>query len=165
MKNKTSGFTLIELLVIVLIIGILSSIALPQYRKSVEKSRAANALVDLKVLYDAEKIYHDTYEKYTQDIDELDVQVSTVKKVQDGLYQTSYGCIRLTAESVWTATEHVALSRNLNSGNTSCGGKGSFGDKVCQALGRKKVTSGTNFYVGAAGGGCAYSGGRIGPLE
>ena len=51
MKNK-NGFTLLELLVVVLIIGILSAIALPQYRKAVEKSKVSQALITLKYMKD-----------------------------------------------------------------------------------------------------------------
>ena len=47
------GFTLIELLVVVIIIGILASIALPQYELVVEKSRASEAMVNAKAIQDS----------------------------------------------------------------------------------------------------------------
>jgi len=72
-NQNSGGFTLIEVLVVVLIIGILTSIALPQYQRSVQKARLTEAVQVLKVLGDAEQVYYATYNRYAANLNELDV--------------------------------------------------------------------------------------------
>jgi len=65
------GFTLIEVLVVVLIIGILAAIALPQYQKAVERSRMAQTLQFLGNWANAQNIYYMQNDAFAQDMEEL----------------------------------------------------------------------------------------------
>jgi type IV pilus assembly protein PilA len=57
MKQSKKGFTLIELLIVVVIIGILASIAIPRFSSTKEKGYLAQMKVDLKAVAVSEEAY------------------------------------------------------------------------------------------------------------
>ncbi len=73
MKKNKFGFTLIELLAVVLIIGILTAIALPQYRKSTQRAEAMEALVNLKSIFESAKRYKSANSEAPTKLNGLDV--------------------------------------------------------------------------------------------
>ena len=76
-KNGTKGFTLLELLVVVLIIGILAAIALPQYKLTVEKARMTEAVTILKSIAEANDRFYMINGRYANayEMEKLDIEI------------------------------------------------------------------------------------------
>ncbi len=74
--KKSKGFTLIEMLVVVLIIGILAAIALPQYKLAVGKARFATLKDITKSLSGSVNRYYLTHDAYPASYKELDLDFS-----------------------------------------------------------------------------------------
>ena len=106
------AFTLIELLVVVLIIGILSAIALPQYQKAVIKSKIGAMLPTLRTLAEANEIYYMENGQYTMNMNNLSVA-------------TPADCTALT-EQLWKCgTDFVIDNSSRETILNYCAGKNS----------------------------------------
>ena len=74
-KNDSKGFTLLELLVVVVIIGILAAIALPQYQMAVGKTRFATLKDNARVIKEAMDRYYLAHDDYAENLNGLDIEL------------------------------------------------------------------------------------------
>lgn len=98
---KRSGFTLIELLIVVVIIGVLASIAIPKFANTKEKAYLTQMKSDLRNLVTAEESHFADSIKYTTNL-------GTAFRTSTGVLGPT---IALTGDG-WTATvSHSATTR------------------------------------------------------
>ena len=152
-KKKNAGFTLIELLVVVLIIGILSAVALPQYQVAVAKSRTAEAVTILKAITDAQEVYYMANGMYTNDLADLDIGVKDSNtwrffcKEQRTCF--AYPKVNNLPEFIEFHLQHVPSTYPAtHSGKHWCRAKAdnSTGVKICKTYGQQDPTM-TGYYL------------------
>jgi type IV pilus assembly protein PilA len=71
--RRRPGFTLIELLIVVVIIGILASIAIPKFSNTRAKAFATAVKSDLRNLITAQEAYSYSHSTYTTELSALNI--------------------------------------------------------------------------------------------
>ena len=99
--SKKSGFTLIELLIVVVIIGILASVAIPKFAASREKAFVSTVRSDLKNLATFQEMHHNGAYTYSTSLGTLNYRPSDGVTIK----------INEATGSGWAATAaHAGLS-------------------------------------------------------
>lgn len=73
-KKFGAGFTLTEILIVVIIIGVLATLALPMLVKTLEKAKVGEAVANLNLIRTGQKIYYLEYSTFWPNITQLNVE-------------------------------------------------------------------------------------------
>jgi type IV pilus assembly protein PilA len=105
--KSRKGFTLVELAVVIVIIGVLAAFGVPQFLKSVERSKAAEAFNYLSAVRAAQERYLAQNGSYATALSDLDIKQTSPKYFggsADGDALTINATQVFTGIPTWTCT-------------------------------------------------------------
>lgn len=101
MPRARRGFTLIELLIVVVIIGILASVAIPKFQNTKGKANTAALRSDLRNLATAQEAYYYENNTYTTNLAALNITMSSGVTVTFGAANAAGWSARVTHPLAW----------------------------------------------------------------
>lgn len=120
----SSGFTLVELMIVMLIIGVLMAIAVPNYLSSLKGAKEAVLKEDLHVMRQAIDAYTVDKEKAPQSLDDL-VQAGYLKTLPvDPMTHSSTTWVTDTTDSLHTLDQSDPGIDDVHSGSQEQSGHG-----------------------------------------
>lgn len=144
-RKGQKGFTLIELMTVVVIVGILASVAIPMVSRYLRKSKTAEAGINLRKIYDGECAYY-IEEKITEGglvISKQFIQLPSTPAL------STLGKGKRTGDfegSGWGAIRFNPDSPVLYSYETSAAGSGLTSSFTVRALGDMDADSDTSLF-------------------
>ncbi|MBC8258245.1 MAG: prepilin-type N-terminal cleavage/methylation domain-containing protein [SAR324 cluster bacterium] len=118
------GFSLLEVMIVVVIIGILATLAYPSLDGYLLRSKQTEAKVSLSAVYTAQKIYFATNQTYADTLSKLDVQLEsggsalyTITLAANSTSFTATAKGNLDDDAVldiWTIDQNKSLQNTVN---------------------------------------------------
>lgn len=135
--KRQDGFTLVELMVVVAIIGLLSAVAIPNFKKYQAKAKVSEAKLQLAALYTAEQAFFSDFNMYAGCLRYMGYDPEP--EILNRYYAIGF-------PAAVAAIDTVAHAAAVNSGmsTTLC-------PQPAAATGRTAAVAGTSFYVAGKG--------------
>ncbi len=95
-RSAKRGFTLVELLIVVAIIGVLSTIGVPTFKRMIQKSKKSEARVNLGGIYTAETGFFAEYSTYGNHLNKMGFEMDGGTGIYTLGFYTGTNCAAAT---------------------------------------------------------------------